>query len=156
MTRSRRQPPDWTGPTKPTAGVPVHGGPEVKTVVFETTAQQDSTSAMKVLAQFQARTVGHLEKVDVGAIVSAYLEEHQDVLYSDEGYQSGRDITHDGQDEPCSSCMAKCAPGERVARDVLALTALVETVLDQARAVLRTRLAIDIATSILPRMEGTK
>lgn len=114
----------------------MHGGPVVTQVVFETTAaQQDSSSAAKYAAQFMARTVGHLEKVDVGALVGAYLE---------------------ALDEGLDPSSLSQLDDEVLATEILRITALVETVLDQARAVLRTRLAIDIATSLIPKLEGTR
>ena len=135
MTRTRRQPPEWVHrhPTKPTAGVPVHGGPVVTQVVFETTAPQESTTAAKYAAQLMARTVGHLEKVDVGAIVTAYLE----------GVDAGLD--------PAS--LHQLLDHEELGAEILRLTALVETVLDQAKSTLRTRMAMDLATTLIPRLE---
>lgn len=133
MTRARRQPPEWVDrhPTKPTAGIPVHGGPVVTQVVFATTATQESTSAARYAAQLMARTVGHLEKVDVGAIVSAYLEEYMPALDPDDG-------------------------PSMVAQEALHLISLAETVLDQARSTLRTRMAMDLASTLIPRLEGTR
>lgn len=107
----------------------------VTKVVFETTAPQESTPAAKFAAQFAARTVGHLEKVDVGAIVSAYLE----------ALDAGLD--------PASLSQLD---DEVLGIEILRITALVETVLDQARAALRNRLAIDIAMTLIPRLEGTR
>lgn len=113
--------------TKATAGVPFH----VTRVEFETTARPDSEPAAKYAANLLARTVGQLEKVPVGEILSAYLEQHYD------------DWT--GPDDL-----------EEIAGQLLLLTTLIETVLDQARTHLRTGLAIDIATTLLPRLKGTR
>lgn len=112
--------------TKPTAGTPFR--PVITEITFRTTSRDDAGPAEKYAATFMARTVGHLEKVDVGAIVSAYLEA-RDSMYIDASHERAEDMLH--------------------------LIALVETVLDECRAAMRNRLAIDIATTLLPRLKGT-
>lgn len=110
--------------------MPFH--PVVTKVLFETTAAPNAEPAEKYAAQLMARTVGHLEHVHVGAIVSAYLE------------ALDRDLDPDVlADHP-----------DILGDEILRLTALVETVLDQARATLRTRLAADLATTLIPRLKG--
>lgn len=114
--------------TKPTAGTPFR--PVITEITFRTTSRDDAGPAEKYAATFMARTVGHLEKVDVGAIVSAYLEALDEDLDPDD----------------CRDFLGT---------EILRLTALVETVLDECRAAMRNRLAIDIATTLLPRLKGT-
>lgn len=115
--------------TRPTSGVAHH--PEVTRIVFETSARPDTAPAEKYAAMLLARTVGHLEKVDVGAIVSAYLEALDEDLDPDDA----RDF---------------------LGAEILRITALIETVLDHARATLRTRMSVDMATSLIPRLKGPK
>lgn len=121
--------------TRPTAGVPFHptegGTAKVTRVVFETTAQPNSEPVSKYAADLLARTVGHLERVDVGGLLTAYLGEHMPDV--------------DPDDSP-----------HFVAEEILNLTALIESVLDQARAHLRVGLSIDLTTTLIPRLKGTR
>ena len=120
-------------PTLATAGAPYH--PVINRVVFETTAGPDATPPEKYAAQLLQRTVDHLNKVDTGAIVGAYLEAWDQALDPD--------------------ILSDC-PGDIVGAEILRLTALVETVLDQARATVRTRMSLDLITTLIPRLKGTR
>lgn len=115
-------------------------------VLFSSTAPLSPASARKVCSEHIARTVGYLDKVDVSALTEAVAT----ALLERDGYEPDAHL-HD--DEPCASCAAKYgAPPSRVAETVLLSTALVETVLDEARKAIRLRMAIDVASNLLPRL----
>jgi hypothetical protein len=146
-----------TAPTKPTHGRAYRpsDNARVTKVTFETNAVESADTAERYSALLMARTVGHLEKVDVGAIVSAYLEEHTGTLFP--GCLPASECKHSGDDEPCEICLVEYGPEPAaVAEHLLAATALVETVLDQVRSVLRNRMALDLATTLIPRLKGTR
>lgn len=102
--------------------------PVVVSIDFQATAGPgDSQTAEQCAARFVGRTVAHLDHVDVGAIVSAYLEKYMPGL--------------DPDDDPMI-----------VAEEALRLVALVETVLGLAKERLQTRMLIDAATTLVPRL----
>lgn len=127
-------------------------------VDFSTTAvppsPRDQTPA-QFASRHVARTIAHLDKVDVGALVETALNTPDVVsmLFPSERYLTGEELLHDG--EHCESCTAKYAiPPEQAALAVLILTTLFESVLDEARSTLRIRMALDVASNLLPRLSN--
>lgn len=105
-------------------GAPMH--PVVTKVVFETTGKSSTTgAAADYAAALLARTVRHLDSVDVGALVAAHLE------------------------------VLEVPPAETAAA-ILRTTALVETVLDQCKSSLRTRMAMDLSHTLIPRLKESR
>lgn len=114
------------------AGVPYRPGPGepvITKVVFSTTGTPTDEPADLYARRFLARTVGHLDHITVEDLVQQALRARPD--YRELDYRELA-IAH------------------------LLTEQLVESVLDAARLALRTRLAIDIASSLLPRLKESK
>lgn len=104
--------------------------PTVVSIDVRTSAAAGPDSAERFAVRFVGRTVGHLDRVDVGAIVSAYLE---------------------NLDEDIPSAVLEDCP-EFMGTEILRITSLVETVLDEAKKQLHRRLLIDTSTNLVPRL----
>lgn len=91
-------------------------------------AAGEPDSPARFAAKHIERTLAHLDKVDVGGLVSGYLE----LL----GLSLGSDWL---DDEPLGD-------------EILRITTLVETVLDEARKTVRLRMALDVVSNLLPRL----
>lgn len=101
----------------------------VVSVDFRSSLKPGQEAPAKVASQHIGRTLGHLDHVDVGAIVTAYL------------------ATYDQELDP-----ARLVDFEDgfFAMEVLRITTLVESVLDEARKTMRVRMALDVASNLLP------
>lgn len=113
--------------TRPTEGRAHH--PVITRVSFETTAKPDAEPAAKYAAALLARTVRHLDQLKVKDLVEETLRARPD--YDDLDYHE--------LDEARFS-----------------LQVLAEAVRLQAQDALRQRLSIDLATTLLPRLKGTR
>lgn len=114
--------------TKPLAGVPYH--PEVTRVVFETTGASNAEPEDVYARRLLTRTVGHLDRVSVEALVMEALRARPEIH---------RELDY-----------------HELAQMRVLLEQVIESVLDAARTTLRTRMAIDIASTLIPRLKGTR
>lgn len=118
------------------------------TVTFPVTpADSPEGSPSRFAAELLERSISYVDKVDVGALVSAALP-----LVFD---QDPEEWKHDGSDEICVDCQQKYGPSPKAAAEhILRLTALVETTLAEVKQHLARRMAMDFAMNLLPTLEN--
>lgn len=113
--------------TAPTQGVAHH--PVITKVEFSTNGPVNQDPPAMYAGALLARTVRHLDQVTVEDLVTETLRARPD--YNDLDYYE-------------------------LAKQRLVLEVLAESVLLRAQSSLRNRLGIDLATTLIPRLKGTR
>lgn len=123
-----------------------------KSVTFEfDPAQAPKGSDAEYAARLLERATGYVQ-ADVGALISGFLETYTSWLF--ENALPPSEYLHEGETEPCDSCRQKYGPTPtQIANMALPLTALLESALDVVRTNVHHRLGLDLATTLLPRLE---